>query len=184
MKPVVLGTIAAAVLCSTSALAGNYYVGLTGGQTDYDVKGFDKPTSFELMGGYKFHPNYAVEVSYHDFGEADENFQAFGNDIKVSVDGRSLGTALKIILPAGDKFSFYIKGGVHYWDIDAEVIESRINGNSVKVTDSDNDTELFYGIGLDAYIVKDVSLGIRYTSFQADESDALSVFGLNVSYHF
>lgn len=73
----------------------------------------DQDTAWKIVGGYQFHPNFAVELQYMNLGtvSATVNDPFFGT-IGVSADNSQFAASLVGILPVGAGFQLFGKIGV------------------------------------------------------------------------
>ncbi len=116
-------------------LSGQDLTGLTNASVD------DSDTTYTLRGGWRFHPNFAVELGYYDLGQ----YAFSGTSGPVSVSGsakaKSYGISLVAIAPV-DQFDFYARIG---W----EESEIKVNANTANLTGNvnDRDSGATYGVG-------------------------------------
>lgn len=116
----------------------------------------DKDTSWKIFAGYRFHPNFAVELGYVDLGKG----TADGN-VAVGADGATPGSAhasVKAqavtldavgILPFANNFEVFGKVGGYYAHTTADV--SAVNFpflGTGSASTSDNNGGFHYGVGL------------------------------------
>lgn len=95
----------------------------------------DKDRTWKIFGGYRFHPNVAVEAGYADLGK----FKAGIGGATVSAKVKAFELLAVPIYPFGNGFSVYGKLGLARWDVDA----SATGG----FTASDEGTDFTFGIG-------------------------------------
>src|SRR5262245_32036415 len=117
-----------------------FYVGASVGQSSADCGGGvgscdDKDTAYRFFGGYKFHPNIAVEGGYSPLGEV----TATGAGVNAKFESNAWDIVAVGMWPLGNNFSIFGKLGFY----NAEVKLSSNVGASGKKTSSD----LTYGIG-------------------------------------
>lgn len=112
------------------------YVGATLGQADLDLQGFDDPTSYSVFGGYRFGKYIAIEGSYIDFGDADDDIEPIWN-----IDASGFDASVLAIFPVTETFELFAKVGATTWD--AELTEAGYG----KIEDADG-TDVSYGAGL------------------------------------
>jgi len=114
-----------------------FYAGASIGQSTADCPGNgscdDKDTAYRIFGGYKFHPNIAVEGGYSPLGETSSSFP--GGSLKAEANAWDL-VGLGI-WPLGNNFSVFGKLGFY----NAELKLSGIASGKKTTTD------LTYGIG-------------------------------------
>ncbi len=101
-----------------SAVDTGWYGGLSFGEADVDVSGFDdSDESLKLFGGYNFNKYLALEGGFTDLGEFDLDLLP---DTSVEVDGVQFVAVGN--LPIHEKFSFFSKAGAYRWDADANIL--------------------------------------------------------------
>lgn len=132
-----LGLITLAVLASTPALSQDLLGPYVGGNLGRSSASFDRPanldafvgpgfsvnssiennhdTAYKLYGGYRFHPNFAVEAGWFDLG----HFQYIYNTTPAgSLNGnlgvRGVNLDLVGILPVSERFSVFGRVGAAY----------------------------------------------------------------------
>ncbi|NIP22801.1 MAG: outer membrane beta-barrel protein, partial [Phycisphaerae bacterium] len=118
---------------ATSASAQNMgpYFNLSIGQSDVDtnISDFDKSTSFSLGFGYSINKNLAIEASYIDFGDAEDDITPVWT---LSADALVASVIGKI--PFNPMVTGYGKIGIASWD--AELAE---DGFGTFATDDGSD---------------------------------------------
>lgn len=117
-----------------AAEPGSFYAGADVGRTKItDVDGRD--TSFGGFVGYKFHPNFAVELGQRRLFERDYRWGNEGANVRADQTSLSLVGSL----PVADGLSVYGRLG-------AARIQERFSTGSF--TNKDSTTKALYGIGL------------------------------------
>jgi opacity protein-like surface antigen len=115
-----LASVALACGASTaSATESGFYLGLNVGQSKFEVgddtEEFidlfgssdidDSDTAWNLAGGYRFNPYFALELSYVDLGQAsaygEDNFGSFYERVDFSAESSGFAIALVPAIPAG-----------------------------------------------------------------------------------
>ena len=176
MKNIFLRPLALATLITASSLAASEgYLGLSVGQTDYDLKNaysFDHGDSFAISGGYRFNENFALELSYIDLGDGKDNVDPVWT---VEVDGFNL--AAVGIIPISKQFELFAKVGMFKWD---GKVDEKGTG---KIADGDG-TELSYGAGLAYNLSSQFSIVLEYQVFDFDDGDDADNISAGVRYNF
>jgi opacity protein-like surface antigen len=166
-------------LCLTIALLGSCtyagadvndtgYIGLGFGSVDYDaesISNFNDPTGFELMLGKEISRNLSFELSYIDFGEADD-----GTAPVWRLDGKSITAGALLGGKVGKTADVFLKLGLHSWDID-------LTEDGAGVIARDDGTDIFYGFGVAVKTSDNISIGARYNiyDFGGDDVTMLSI---------
>ncbi|MGB5398480.1 MAG: porin family protein [Gammaproteobacteria bacterium] len=155
-----------ALLCaSVSAVADvkdTGYIGIGFGSVDYDadsISSFNDPTGFELLVGKEINRNLSFELSYIDFGEADDGVAPVWR-----LEGSSLTAGALIRARAGQTADVFLKLGMHSWDID-------LTEDGVGIISSDDGTDIFYGFGVSVKASKSIGIGARYNVYDFDGND-------------
>ena len=115
-----------------------FYAGISAGQSKSDCSGSsgscdDKDTAYRIFGGYKFHPNIAVEGGYSPLGETSASFPAG----KITAEANAWDIVGVGSWPLGNNFSILGKLGFY----NAELKLSGLASGKKTTTD------LTYGIG-------------------------------------
>jgi len=132
-------------------------------------------TSFGLRGAMAFHPNVAVELSYQNFGQSDDTYiDSWGDTINQKTTTSTVALGLKGILPINNQISLNARVGVAHWDLEADVTDSSLGFFNVEETG----TDIYYGIGTQFNIHKQLYLGAEYTITPMH----MSVGGINVDH--
>ncbi len=167
----------AAVAMSASAAAQGFYVGAGAMQSRFDSGDFDvddvddEDTGWKLIAGLRATPNWAIEGTYSNFGEAQAPAVAVGGPFEAKARAFSLfGVGY---LPVGP-VELFLKVGASR--IDAE-------GNVGAVLFEDDAIELAYGGGVQFNLG---ALGLRaeYEKFDTDVIGDLDVISANVVFTF
>ena len=171
MKRVLIGSLLC--LSSTSIFANDRYFSgeILLGSTDQEVNGDSgSDTSFGLRGTYNINPNVGVEFSYQNYGEADWTYiDGFGDTINEKTASDSLNLGIKGVLPLQNGFSLNARLGIAFWNVDVDITDSSLPGQTFSGDDSGND--IYYGIGGQYTINEKFIIGIEYT---------LSEFGVSL----
>jgi OOP family OmpA-OmpF porin len=120
----------------------------------------DSDTGYKVFGGYQFHRNFAVEANYTEFGDTEDTI--FGFDTEVEFE--TYGISLVGIAPITGRFDLFGKLGAAYWDAKVKVLG---------LSDSENGTDLSYGLGARFNFNEKVSVRGEYEVVDANESDLL-----------
>lgn len=150
------------------------YVGVGVGKVDLDEETFDDPTGFELIGGYTINENFAVEVSYVDFGKASDNEPP---EFKISADSLTVGAVG--IIPIESKVELFAKVGFHSWDIEAT------QAGYGKIAEDDG-TDLFWGLGGNYKLSDQAAIGVKYMKydFGSDVDSDVTMLSATFRYKF
>lgn len=147
---VVAGFMASvAVMCGSAyAQVGQdrgWYLGASLGQSSMDIEGCggviscdDKDTAWRILGGYQINRNFAVELGYHQLGDASASFPGGQVDFEATaIELVGLG-----ILPLANNFALYAKAGFYRGETEAS------GSNALGPVDvSETNTDLTFGLG-------------------------------------
>lgn len=116
-------------------MSGQDLTGLSNAQID------DTDTTYTIRGGYRFHPNFAVEVGYYDLGTYGFSGTIGNTAVTGSAKAKSYGVSLVAIAPMG-QVDLYGRLG---WASS----ELKVNANTALLTasESDRQSEATYGLG-------------------------------------
>lgn len=151
------------VLLSATASAEGGYLGLSVGQTDVDLSGFDDGDSIAISGGYKFNKNFAIEAAYVDLGESEDDIDPVWT---LEADGFNF-SAVGII-PVNEKIDIFGKVGIFMWDVS---LDEAGYGELA----SDDGTDLSFGIGASANLTEQFGLVFEYQRFDLDDDDVTNI---------
>ena len=126
---------------------------------------------FDIGVGLNMSDNFAIEAGYVNYGTLEVNTSTTGpvENLKLEIKGSGL-TGAGVLKFGDDKENFYVKGGMHSWELDGKITASL--GSSTEALGSG--TDLFGGVGFvmdnfyasyDHYVVDDgnfSSFGIGY----------------------
>lgn len=148
IKQFALGAVFMAASAAASAQAyGVISVGTS--RLDVDCAGTtacDKSdTAVKLLGGFKFTPNLAGEFGYFDFGKA----TATVGGLDVGVKTTAFGGGVAFHTDLSPDWNFVARAGVAQ-------VKTKISGGGV--SDSDNNTKLYGGLGVGYKINKTTSI--------------------------
>ena len=142
-------------------------LGFTSSTTKTDNQGI----GFDIGLGFNMSDNFAIEAGYVNYGTLEINTSTTGpvENLKLEIKGSGL-TGAGVLKFGDDKENFYVKGGMHSWELDGKITASL--GSSTEPLGSG--TDLFGGVGFvmdnfyasyDYYVVDDgnfSSFGIGY----------------------
>jgi OmpA-OmpF porin, OOP family len=164
---------------SAFAVDPGFYVGGKFGAASVDEEFVDDDdTSFGVYLGYRFHPNFALEAEYTDFGNLDVDLRSL--DINnARAEPRTWGLKAVGFVPLGTNFELLGSIGWHSFDLDPSD-----NVGFRNVVGESSSTDLFYGIGGQFNFDRGWSLRAQYQRYEfkrAGDSDEIS---LGVHYRF
>ena len=142
-------------------------LGFSSATTKTDNQGF----GFDIGLGFNMSDNFAIEAGYVNYGTLEINTSTTGpvENLKLEIKGSGL-TGAGVLKFGDDKENFYVKGGMHSWELDGKITASL--GSSTEPLGSG--TDFFGGAGFvmdnfyasyDYYVVDDGnfrSFGIGY----------------------
>lgn len=133
-----------------------FYVGANYGF--YKARGGDFDDDADLiegMIGFHFTPYVGIEASVIDFGR-------FGDDLaEADVDGWTGAAVLRF--PVTETTGVYAKGGLLFWDAAVERAD--------EVSEAIDDSDFFYGVGLDFWVSPMISLAVEYSRYEVESTD-------------
>lgn len=181
MKTIVWLASAALVLGShagTPQAQERFYLGASAGSSDIDedialglitsgsVDGSDSGTKF--YGGFRFGPNFALELGFVDLGRASYSGDFFGSPVtggKVKVSGFNTSAVLQHAI--NPRFELFGKVGLFAWDLKA----SDTTGG-VPFSAKDDGADLSLGFGANYFFTKNVGARVEWEHFAIDSVDA------------
>ena len=142
-------------------------LGFSSSTTKTDNQG----VGFDIGLGLNMSDNFAIEAGYVNYGTLEVNTSTTGpvENLKLEIKGSGL-TGAGVLKFGDDKENFYVKGGMHSWELDGKITASL--GSSTEPLGSG--TDLLGGVGFvmdnfyasyDYYVVDDgsfSSFGIGY----------------------
>ena len=150
------------------------YIGLGFGSVDYGIdsnSNFDDPTGFELILGKEISRNVSFELSYLDFGKADNGTIPVRH---LEADAITAGALLRGKL--GKTADVFLKLGMHAWD-------SEMTQDGAGIIASNDGTDMFYGFGAMVKTTDNLSIGARYNVYDFDGDD-VTMFSINAQLSF
>lgn len=160
-----LGVAAAAFALPAAAQVNtsSIYVGGSIGQATMDeqcegvtagVSCDDKDTAWRILGGYQINRNFAVELGYHNFGEAKAS--AAGVEAKVKMSAWELvGVGM---FPLANQFSVYGKLGLIYGTADGT--------SNVGVSADESGTGWTWGLGGQFDVMRNLGLRLEFQQYK------------------
>lgn len=160
-----------ASIVSTHAFAESFYgfadlgkgkaaegcVGVTAGQTCSD-----SGTAFRFGGGYQLNPNFALEASYLNIGEAskltDTSIPGITFTGTVKVTTLQLGGVA--IMPLNEQFSAFAKAGLAHVTVDTS---ATVTGAAITVpSESATNNNFFWGLGAQYNLTDKLAVRAQY----------------------
>lgn len=140
----------------------------------------DDSTAVKLFGGYQFNEYFAIEGAVGGYDALDGTYVSIG-------DMKFLATQAKGILPIGDRFNLFVKGGLAYFGAEFKTSYATV---------SDEVITGMYGVGAEFAISKSIKLSAELDYIRPElevvkvgnetlsvESD-ITTLSLGLSYHF
>lgn len=144
---------------SSSTSDAQAYVGVAYGKVSHNYTGFEEPNSIELLLGFEVNENLAIEGSYLNPEDAGDNLPP---EWTISLSGFTLGAVGKH--QATPELELQVKAGLFFWDFE-------VNQDGFGSIYKNDGTDLFYGLGAMFKVSEQVSLGINYNFYEADDED-------------
>lgn len=168
--------LSAVLLCmsANSSATDAGYIGIGVGSVDYDaeaISSFDDPVGLEVLVGKEINRNLSFELSYIDFGEADDGIAPVWR-----LDGDSITAGALIRAKAGKTADVFVKLGMHSWDME-------LTEDGTGVIDSNDGIDIFYGFGVTVKTSDQISVGARYNSYNLDGED-VTMLSINAQLGF
>lgn len=182
MKKASALTAGAALLCAATLAQAQaqdgLYIGASAGMSDIDqsiaetlissgsVDGKDSGT--KIYGGYRFGPNFALELAFVDLGKASYSGDFFGAPVangKVKVSG--FNTSAVALWPVNTSFELFAKAGAFAWEAKA----SDMTGGAPFAAKWD-DVGLSLGFGANYHFSKNVAARLEWEHFDLDPDKA------------
>ena len=163
--------IAAFILVTSASFShAGGYIGASLGQTDIDVPGFDDSTSIAISGGYKINNNFAVEGSYINLGESEDNIAPVWTAETTGINLSAVG-----IIPVNNKIDIFGKAGMFMWDFSVD----QAGAGEIY---SDDGTDLSLGFGASIKMTNQFGLVFEYQTFDVDDEDFSNIsFGARLN---
>jgi hypothetical protein len=180
LSPCILGT--AAVAQESDEVEKGFYLGAAVTQARFDDENFslddidndafdDEDNSWKVVGGFRFHENFAVEGSYIDFGETSAPLLVGTGPFSAEAKGFSAFLVGMVPVPY---FDLYAKAGAAR--IDAET-------NGLPVNFDDDTTEFAYGAGAQ-WRWQNLAVRAEYEKFDTDIIGDLDLISVGATYTF
>lgn len=145
-------------------------------QFDGDVD--EEDTALSLGVGYTVHPNLSFELSFTEFGEFDYDGTWNGTPIEGTVESSGLSLAAVGYYPLNETFGLVGSIGMLAWYADEE---ENFGGNEESF--DDNDSDVFYGAGVQANLTSHLAARLDYTFWQIWDEDVDTLL-ISVLYYF
>jgi opacity protein-like surface antigen len=164
MKKIITAVALAAGLVSAPAFAQSWYVGFGAGvgnlgKSGQDITGLSNTTlddsdkTYTIRGGYRFHPNIAVELGYYDLGKYTFSGRSGNVDVSGSAKAKSFGLSVVGIAPVAQNFELYARLGIEQSELKANA-----NTSNLTASESDKQTGATYGVGARYLVTKEIGL--------------------------
>lgn len=132
---------------------------------------YDK-TNIKVFTGIKLSDNLAGEFHYTNFAKEDITINNVA--VPIAIEGNSFGGALLYSFTPQSAISAFAKIGLHAYDVE-------ISAGNAKV--SDDDTDLFYGVGVDIKMTDTLVARFDFERLDLDDTE-VDNFGANIVFIF
>lgn len=180
----------ALLAAAAGASAEGFYTGLQVGQSRYEttcdeVSGAgitcdNKGNAWKALGGYRFHPNVAAEVSYADLGEA----KATGPAGSITASSTAFDLSAVASFSPVNRLSLHGRAGIYR-------AKTEVRASTVTFSGSDSDTNVgaVYGVGVSFDVTRRLTARAewqRYNDVGGDNTgkDDISLVTLGVLFRF
>jgi OOP family OmpA-OmpF porin len=163
----------------------------------------DEDAAWKIYGGYNINPNFAIEASYMDLGEATASaaavgtFNTGGGPFPGSLYVRAKGEAQALTIDAVGKVAvapwleLFVKGGLFNAELDITGVAGATDSSGVlEASDSgsDNSSGLHIGLGADFSVTPDIVIRAEWerladVEFDGGETD-IDLLSVSAAYRF
>jgi hypothetical protein len=166
-----LATAALLLLSGNSYAQMSGYAGAAFGQSDVDVSGFDKATSWQLFGGINLSRAVAIEAAYSDLGEFDVSGAS-----NTFIDVNGFEFTVVGTLPLSNTFSIFGEAGIFMWDAEATLAGTKLG--------SDDGNDATYGVGAKMEFMPSIRLQLEYQVYQDVGDSDIDTWYAGVAFGF
>lgn len=150
------------------------YLGAGVGQFNVEIDALDfdsDDTALRLFGGWRFNPNFALELAYMDLGAPEEDVA--GVNVQAEVTG--FAPYLVTTAPLG-VLEFYAKLGYLFYDVEL---------SAAGFGSADESGEDFvYAIGIGAVLLDHLNIRFEYETIDTSETDDATAYWLSGAWRF
>ena len=150
----------------------------------------DDTDSFHFMLGYQFNDYFALEGSWYDLGETDGSFSAQltsdASTITGSLDSEYEAGSFSLVgqYPVFKRVHVLAQAGLHYWRHESTIKGSNATA-SISASDTEDGTDLLYGVGVKVELGASIYLLGSWTRFDGIESEeGIDVKSISLVYKF
>ena len=171
------GLLAASGTALAGGAAGDMYAGIGFGYTTIEVDNFEEANPSAVVGrfGYYFLNNIAVE-GRAGFGLNDDTIQVSGFETDVEIDSM-VGAYALAHLPIGRDASIYGLVGFTRGEATATF-------QTLGVSQSDDETDVSFGIGGDFGLTPTTSINVEYAQYLHDSDYDVTAASIGVMFKF
>lgn len=161
MKKHMIAVLGIFIFCSSTQagadIYGEFMLGSAEQKEEFDslpeISGSD--ISLGVRFGWRFLTNLSAEVSYEDYGDAEDSVRSFDTTLNTS----SIGLGLKGIYEFKNGIAIVGRVGVSSWKYD---YRDKYSDGDIDTAD-DKGEDLYYGVGVEYGITERFYLGISYS---------------------
>lgn len=176
------------------AAANGVYVGASLGQTDMDYTVSNQNLSpgdrsdhsglgWSVNGGYQFNPNFALQMDYFDFHDAEFKNIYGVNGAKAKYEQGAIDAVGKLMYPFGNGFNIFATGGLAYVNLDRSV-NSTAKAAGISLSDKDA-LRPTYGLGAGYDFYPGWSVLVNWSQIPGGGSiEQSNYFGAGLAFHF
>jgi hypothetical protein len=152
------------------------YVGLQISNLKWADSNFKDSNTYGINMGMKVIDNFAVELSYLDFGDTEDDILPIW-----TISGETFGLGMKMFIPISEQVALTGRLGVHRWDIE-------ISTEQFGTFFSKHAYDPYCSLGFDVDLDENLYMGVEYTVYDINddniEKDYFSTLSLNLNYRF
>ena len=127
------------------------------------INGYDDSLGFRVA--YHLNSNSAIELSYHDMGETEDDYIDMSGDAYTdTIETSSINIGGKATFPFDNGVSIYGRIGLAFWDVELQNTNSSDPGIISKGDDSAND--FYQGVGIQYLLNDEFTFGAEYTLYK------------------
>ena len=162
-----IGIMAAAFFPSTARAEFIFGAGTGTNTVNLDESFDESDLGWKAFAGFRFVRFFGLELQYIDFGNPE-------ND-DISVELNELALFAVGVIPIGEWFEIYGKGGYGQWRVEVE-------NNATSDFFEDDDYDIAYGGGLAFIINQTVGIRLEYERFEVEDADTIAMASLCVDF--